>query len=183
MNIKKNPAYIDDEINPQLPPPIDAHKQVIDDNPGEGNPRRQSPAPHPQEYYRGNINITDSDVPLFLPPLPHGHTFVVTSSLMEMLTARGLFLGLPYEDSHTHIVKLRSVCQSCVGRLDLNMDVIGLRMFLLSLTGEDAIWLSEILYNSIYTWNQLMDVFLEHYYPVSKKLNHKDVNNFVALPG
>ena len=69
MNIQNNVAYIDDEINPQLPPPIDAHKQVIDDNPGEGNPRRQSPAPHPQEYYRGNINITDSDVPLVLLPL------------------------------------------------------------------------------------------------------------------
>ena len=30
----------------------------------------------------------------------------------------------------------------------------------------------------------IRDVFLELYYPVSKKLNHKDrVNNFVALPG
>ena len=29
-----------------------------------------------------------------------------------------------------------------------------------------------------------MDVFLERYYPISKKLNHKDgVNHFVALPG
>ena len=32
--------------------------------------------------------------------------------------------------------------------------------------------------------NKLRDVFLARYYPVSKKLNHKDkVNNFVALPG
>ena len=30
----------------------------------------------------------------------------------------------------------------------------------------------------------MRDVFLAWYYPVSKKLNHKDrVNNFVALPG
>ena len=79
---------------------------------------------------------------------------------------------------------MRSVCKSCVGRLDLNMDVIGLRMFLLSLTGEDAIWLSEILYNSIYTWNQLRDAFLARYYHMSKKINNKDwVNNFVALQG
>ena len=32
--------------------------------------------------------------------------------------------------------------------------------------------------------NKLRDVFLGHYFPVSKKLNNKDrMNNFVALPG
>ena len=66
----------------------------------------------------------------------------------------------------------------------MNLDVIGLRVFPLSLTREAAIWLTELPYNSIFTWNQLRDVFIERYYPVSKKLNHKDrVNNFVALPG
>ena len=63
------------------------------------------------------------------------------------------------------------------------MDDIGLRVFPFSLTGEAAIWFTELPYNSIYTWEQLRDVFLARYYPVSKKLNHKDrVNNFVALP-
>ena len=101
-----------------------------------------------------------------------------------MLTARGLFSGLPFEDPHAHISKVRAVCKSCVGRLDLDLNVIGLRVFPLSLTGEAAIWFTELPYNSIFTWNQLRDVFLARYYPVSKKLNHKDrVNNFVALPG
>ena len=45
-------------------------------------------------------------------------------------------------------------------------------------------WFTELPYNSIFTWNQIRDVFLTRYYPVSKKLNHKHrVNNFVALPG
>ena len=57
-------------------------------------------------------------------------------------------------------------------------------MFTLSLKGEAAIWFTELSYNSIFTLNQLRDGFLALYYPVSKKLNHKDrVNNFVALPG
>ena len=65
----------------------------------------------------------------------------------------------------------------------MDLDVIGLRVFPLSLTGEAAILFTELPYNSIFTWNQLRDVFLARYYPVSKKLNHKDrVNNFVALP-
>ena len=76
------------------------------------------------------------------------------------------------------------MCESYVGRPDLNLDVIGLRVFPLLLTGEAAIWFTELPYNSIFTWNQLRDVFLARYYPVTKKLNHKDrVNNFVSLPG
>ena len=109
---------------------------------------------------------------------------MVTSSLMQMLTARGLFSGLLFEDPHAHIAKVRAVCKSCVGRPDLDLDVIGLRVFNLSLMRETAIWFTEIPYNSIFTLDQLRDVFLACYYPVSKKLNHKDrVNNFVALPG
>ena len=66
----------------------------------------------------------------------------------------------------------------------MDLDVIGFRVFPLSLTGEVAIRFTELPYNSIITWNQLRDVFLALYYPVSKKLNHKErVNNFVALPG
>ena len=75
-----------------------------------------------------------------LPPLPQGHTFVVTCSLMQMHTGRGLFFGLPAEDPHAHTTKVRAVCTSCVGRLDLDLDVIELRVFPLSLTAEDAIW-------------------------------------------
>ena len=124
----------------------------------------------PQEYIRENVNITDSDGPLVLPPLPHGHTFMVTSSLMHILITRVLFSGLPFEDPHAHIAILRSVCKSCVGRPDLDMDVNGLRVFPLSLTGEAAIWFIDLSYNSIYTWNQLRDVFLARYIHVSKKL-------------
>ena len=54
---------------------------------------------------------------------------MVTSSLMQMLNARGLFSGLPSEDPHAHIAKVRAVCKRCLGRPDLNLDVIGLRVF------------------------------------------------------
>ncbi|WMV58653.1 hypothetical protein MTR67_052038 [Solanum verrucosum] len=142
------------------------------------------PGPQHHDNYRGNIDIADSDGPIILPPLPSGHTFVVTSSLMQMLTARGLFSGSPSEDPHAHFAKLRVVCKSCVGRPDLHMNVIGLRVFPLSLTGDAAVWFTELPYNSIFTWDQLAEVFKAKYYPVSKKLNHNDrVNNFVALPG
>ena len=69
---------------------------------------------------------------------------------------------------------VRAVCKSFVGRPDLDLDVIGPKVFPLSLTGEDAMWFTELPYNSIFTRNQLRDVFLARYYPVSKKLNYKD---------
>ena len=75
------------------------------------------------------MNGIDSNGPLVVPPLAHRHTFMVTSSLMQMLTARGLFEGLPSEDPHSHITKLRSICKSCVGRLDLDINDTGLRVF------------------------------------------------------
>ena len=76
-----------------------------------------------------------------------------------MLTARGLFSRLPSEDPHVHIAKVRAVCKSCVGRPDLDLDVIGLRVFPLSLTGEAAILFTVLPYNSIFIWNKLKDVF------------------------
>ena len=66
---------------------------------------------------------------------------------------------LPYEDLHAHTAKLWFVCNSCVGSPDLDMDVIGLRVFPLSPTGEATIWFTELPCNSIYTWEQLRDVF------------------------
>ena len=81
------------------------------------------------------------------------HTFVVMSILMEMLAARGLLPGLPSGDPHGHLEKLRSVCKSCVGRPNLDMNVIWLRVFPLSLIEDAAIWFTEVPYKSIYTWN------------------------------
>ncbi|KAH0767894.1 hypothetical protein KY285_003765 [Solanum tuberosum] len=142
------------------------------------------PGPRLRDNYRVNFNAAESDGPLVLPPLPQAHIFVVTSSLMQMLTARDLFAGLASEDPHAHIAKLRSVCKSCVGRSDLDMDVIGLRVFPLSLTSDVAVWFTKLCYSSIYTWDQLIEVFLARFFPMSKKLNHKDkLNNFVALLG
>ena len=76
------------------------------------------------------------------------------------------------------------MCKKCVGIQNMDINVMGFQVFPLSLTGDASIWFTELSYNSIHTWYQLRDVFLERYYPVSKKLNHKDkVNNFVDYLG
>ena len=144
MNL--NLGINDDNPNQNTPAPFDVHGQLLPDALGE-HQQGQNPAPRPQAYYRGYDNIVDSDGPLVLPPLPPGHTFVVTSSLMKMFTARGFFSGLPSKDPNAHIAKVREVCKSYVGRPDLDLDVIGLRLFPLSLTRDAAIWFAELPYN------------------------------------
>ena len=47
MNEQHNPDNIGDGINWQLPPLVDAHNQMIKENPFEGSLRRQTPAPLP----------------------------------------------------------------------------------------------------------------------------------------
>ncbi|XP_049360697.1 uncharacterized protein LOC125825395 [Solanum verrucosum] len=71
-----------------------------------------------------DFNTAESEGPIVLPPLPPGDTFVVTNTS---------------EDLHSHMAKLRIVCKSCLRRPELDMDVIGLRVFLLSLTGDSAV--------------------------------------------
>lgn len=123
----------------------------------------QSPVPRPKEFYRENVNINKYYGPLILPPLPNGHMFVVTSSLLQILAAMGLFAGLPSEDPHDHISLLRSVCKSHMGRPYLDMNIVRHRVFLLSLIGDVAIWFNELPYSSIYSCDQLRDVFFVLY--------------------
>ena len=105
--MNRNLGINDEDPNQNIPAPIDVHGQMLPDAPGEHQQRGQNPVPRPQAYYRDFDNIADSDGPLVFPPLPTGHTFVVTSILMQMLTARGLFSGLPFKDPHAHVAKVR----------------------------------------------------------------------------
>ena len=102
----------DDDPNQNILDLLDVHGQLLPDDPGENQQRGQNPSPRPQEYYRGHDNIADSDGPHVLPPLPQGHTFVITSSLMQMLATRGLLLGISSEDPHADITKVTVVCES-----------------------------------------------------------------------
>lgn len=67
-----------------------------------------------------------------------------------MLNAGCLLSKVPLEDPHAYIVKLRAVCKSCMGRLDLDMGH-WLATFPSITEGEAAIRLTELPNNSYYT--------------------------------
>ena len=129
MENQQNPVNIGYRIIRPPPTPVEAQNQVVAENQDDNVMRIKLRIPRPPEFYRVIFNINDCEGPLVLPPLPHGHTFVVTSSLIQMLTTRGLFLGLPSEDPNSHIDKLRFLCKNCMGKQDVDMNIIGLRVF------------------------------------------------------
>ncbi|MCF7184085.1 retrotransposon gag domain-containing protein, partial [Corynebacterium parakroppenstedtii] len=134
--------------------------------------------------YRLNHMAMDVTDAIVLPPLPADTKFTVSSELLQMLQNRGLFTGLPSEDPHHHLQNVVFVCKSVMGTQNLSLDVVGLRVFPLSLTSNTAVWLFELPPGTITSWAELQRVFLERYFPRSKKLKLKDqINNFEQLPG
>ena len=119
MENQQNPVNIGYRIICPPPTPVEAQNQVVEENQDDNVMRIKLRIPHPPEFYRVIFNINDCEGPLVLQPLPHGHTFVVTNILIHMITARGLFLGLPSKGFHAHIYKRSYVCKSCVGRVTL----------------------------------------------------------------
>ncbi|MDV3181258.1 MAG: hypothetical protein Q8830_03575, partial [Candidatus Phytoplasma australasiaticum] len=71
------------------------------------------------------------------------------------------------------------VRNSVMGTQNLSLDAIGLRVFPLLLIGNVVVWLSKLPPGTITSWVELYRVFLERYFPRSKKLKLKDqINNF-----
>lgn len=114
-----------------LPPLIVERKHMVLLNNRVGPPFRSKDSQGVQMNNNGrfDMNITESHRPLVIQPLISGHTFVVTSTLMQMLTARGLFPLFLVEDPHAHIDKLNFVFKSCIGRPYWDINVIWLRVF------------------------------------------------------
>lgn len=109
---------------------------------------------------------------------------MVNSIFKLILIVISLFIRLPTDDPRAHIAKLNYVCKSCIGRQDWVMNVIGVRVFPLSLTGDSSIWINEIPYNSIYTWDKLTKAFLERIFLVLRNnIKNYMLNNFVVQPG
>jgi len=132
QGVSVNPirGELGERVGLQPPRVGDENNQVPAENRlGDAFRVQDPPGPRQPDNFRVNLNIADSDGSLVLPPLPQGHTFVVTSNLMKMPTTRGLFTGFPADDPHAHIAKLNHVCKSSIGRPDWDMNSLGCECF------------------------------------------------------
>lgn len=80
-----------------------------------------------------------------LPSLSDDTNFVISSGLLYMLQNEKLFTGFPLEDTHNHLHNVIFVYKSIMENQNLSMDIVGLYVFSLSLTGKVIVWLSELL--------------------------------------
>lgn len=88
-----------------------------------------------------------------------------------------MFSSLPSEDPHIHLHNVVFICKSMIGHQNMSIDVVGLRIFLVSLSSEATLSLFELSRSSISTWVEMQKAFLERYFLKSKKLKLKDYIN------
>lgn len=99
----------------------------------------------------------------FIPPLAPGAKFSITSTMIQLLNLKGLFGGLPGDDPNMHLVNFITICKS-FNNSGVRQNVIRLRLFPLSLSGEATMWLNTLTPDSLTHWRELKEEILEWFF-------------------
>nr|GEV61260.1 reverse transcriptase domain-containing protein [Tanacetum cinerariifolium] len=112
----------------------------------------------------------------------YGEAIVILEILVENLKIKTNFLqlvqtnkfhGLERDNPHTHISNFKRMTSTLKYRDVLN-DAIKLMLFLYSLEGAARIWYEKEHPNSILTWNDLVNKFVNQFFPPSKTTHLKN---------
>ncbi|KAH0669197.1 hypothetical protein KY289_023690 [Solanum tuberosum] len=101
---------------------------------------------------------------IVLPALPPGVKFTITSTMIQLLNLKGMFRGAAGDDANQHLMNFVAICKS-QEIPGVNQTAMRLRLFPLSLIGEATNWLNEMPNDSIRTWTELKEAFLERFFP------------------
>ncbi|KAH0712190.1 hypothetical protein KY289_008149 [Solanum tuberosum] len=149
------------------------------------SPRGRAQHPTHMMYEEDNVDLDGAGATgaIVLPALPPGVKFTITSTMIQLLNLKGMFRGAAGVDANQHLMNFVAICNSQkIPRV--NQTTMRLRLFPLSLTGEATYWLNEIPDDSIKTWNELKEAFLERFFPESKELQMNDeISTHKQLPG
>ena len=97
---------------------------------------------------------------------------------MIQLIQGNLFHGLPNKDPYAHLAIYIEICNTSkiAGVLE---DAIRLNLFSFSLAGEAKRWLHSFKGNSLKTWEEVVEIFLQKYFPESKTTKGKaEISSF-----
>ncbi|CAL1353311.1 unnamed protein product [Linum trigynum] len=100
-------------------------------------------------------------------------TMEITSAFINMITNGYIFLGASTEDSHEHLRRFASICDTMKSPT-VSDDAIRLRMFSFSLIGNASHWFQNITPHSITTWAQLEKAFLDKYFPPALAMKRQE---------
>ena len=120
-------------------------------------------------------DYSSSNVPQFFSniarPEVQAQTITYPLSLIQLIQ-NNLFHGLSNEDPYAHLATYIEICNTIrlAGMLE---DAIRLSLFLFSLSGEAKRWLHSFKGNSLKTWDEVVEKFLNKYFPKSKTAEGK----------
>ncbi|GKE66654.1 reverse transcriptase domain-containing protein, partial [Tanacetum coccineum] len=108
---------------------------------------------------------------IVIPEINADH-FEIKTNLLQLVQANP-FRGFERENPHTHINNLKRITSTLKFR-DVPNDVIKLMMFPYSLEGVARVWYDKEPFNSILTWDDLVNKFVNQFFPPSKTTHLKN---------
>ncbi|XP_050222552.1 uncharacterized protein LOC126672641 [Mercurialis annua] len=181
-----NPLLYEGEQQYPPPPPLEnVNQQRHQERPREARPRVHPQVQNQPRQTLGEFFLPDVDNATFgCFAMPVQATiFEIKPSTIQLLENRRAFYGLKHEDPNAHIAKFLVVLNTFKLH-GITADQIKLRMFPFSLRDKASLWLQSLPTESIHTWRELAQAFLNKYFPHGKTTNlTKDIREFVEFDG
>nr|GEV27831.1 reverse transcriptase domain-containing protein [Tanacetum cinerariifolium] len=108
---------------------------------------------------------------IVIPEINADH-FEIKTNLLQLVQANP-YHGFERENPYTHINNFKRITSTLKFR-DVPNDVIKLMMFLYSLEGNARVWYDKEPSNSILTWEDLVNKFVNQFFPTSKTTHLKN---------
>nr|GEU79710.1 reverse transcriptase domain-containing protein [Tanacetum cinerariifolium] len=137
-------------------------RTIIEIVPMADNRTMQELLQAPTEEYREAIVITEINA----------YHFEIKTNLLQLVQANP-YHGFERENPHTHINNFKRITSTLKFR-DVQNDVIKLMMFPYLLEGAARVWYDKEPPNSILTWDDLVNKFVNQFFPPSKTTNLKN---------
>nr|GFB89342.1 reverse transcriptase domain-containing protein [Tanacetum cinerariifolium] len=102
---------------------------------------------------------------IVIPEINADH-FEIKTNLLQLVQVN-TYYGFERENTHTHINNFKRITSTLKFR-DVPNDVIKLMMFPYSLEGNARVWYDKEPPNSILTWKDLVNKFVNQFFPLRK---------------
>ena len=131
--------------------------------PENRNPPPENNPPPPAQTLRQKIapDWVQQPVAVQIPDLPNGVQFELKPGLLNQLPT---FHGMAGENPNQHVSQFYQICSN-MKPSTITLEQLLLRAFSFTLKDAANTWYYHLPANSITTWQQLKEVFLEEYFP------------------
>ncbi|KAK0595310.1 hypothetical protein LWI29_005505 [Acer saccharum] len=117
-----------------------------------------------QDYTMPRVELHQSSIRR---PTIVANSFEIRPSIIQMIGTTCIFNGLVNDDLNLHLQKFNEICDTFKYNR-IPDEFIKLKLFLFSLGNDARIWLNSQQPNSITTFDQLAQAFLNRYFPPGK---------------